>query len=460
VKQGWAAALVGVCLFVPGITAAQPEARQGPAADARGEVIVIDVDGAIGPASSAYVEAAVGEAEDRGASLVILRMDTPGGLDTSIRSIVKAVIASAVPVVGYVAPSGARAASAGTYILYACHLAAMAPGTNLGAATPVELGGLPRGSPEKPKPDGETGPKPSGDAIRDKVVNDAAAYIRSLAQMRGRNADWAESAVREAASLPAEEAVRLGVVDLLARDVDDLLHQIDGRIAKTAAGEVTLATGGLTLVELAPDWHSLLLAVIGNPNIAYILMLVGIYGLIYEFANPGTVLPGTVGAVSLVLALYAFQLLPINFAGVALMALGLGLMVAEAFAPAFGALGLGGVAAFVVGSLILIDSNAPGFGVSIPLILAVAAISAVLLFLIVTLAVKAHRRPVVSGSEELIGAVGQALSGFPGSGTVRVHGEVWAARSAISIVAGTPVTVTGRDRLTVLVEPTLPDKGA
>ena len=261
-----------------------------------GEAVVIDVDGAIGPATSAYVAGAIEDAETRGARLLILRLDTPGGLDTSMRAIVKAIIASAVPVVGFVAPSGARAASAGTYILYACHVAAMAPGTNLGAATPVQIGGLPGGgAPEKPMPTERpmrAWSRAAGDAHKDKLVNDAAAYIRSLAQLRGRNVEWAEKAVRSAASLPAEEAVQLGVVDLLATDLNDLLAKLDGRTVRTAAGEVTLATGGLSRVELAPDWQIRLLSIISNPNVAYILMLVGIYGLIYEFSNPGAVLAG------------------------------------------------------------------------------------------------------------------------------------------------------------------------
>ncbi len=459
-QRGWMCPLIGLLLAVPGMAAAQSEGERD---DARGlaEAIVIDVEGAIGPATSAYVERAIDEAQDRGARLLVLRMDTPGGLDTSMRAIVKAITSSYVPVVCYVAPSGARAASAGTYILYACHVAAMAPGTNLGAATPVELGGLPSGTPEKSQPQDATenessagsAPKPSGEAKKDKLVNDAVAYIRSLAQMRGRNAEWAEKAVREAASLPAEDAVRLGVVDLVAPDLDSLLAMIDGRVVQTASGEVVLDTDGLVLVELAPDWHSRLLSIISNPNIAYILMLVGIYGLIYEFSNPGAVVPGTVGAVSLVLALYAFQLLPINYAGVALMVLGLALMVAEAFAPSFGALGMGGVAAFVVGSLILIDTEAPGFGLSIPLVLTLAVTSALLLFFIIGLALKSYRRPVVSGAEELLGACGQAVSGFPGDGSVHLHGETWTARSDVPIPPGTPVEVTGRDGLTLLVVP-------
>jgi membrane-bound serine protease (ClpP class) len=434
----------------------------GPAG-AGEEAVVIDVEGAIGPAAADYVAKSLGEAEDRGAELLVLRMDTPGGLDTSMRAIVKAIIASSVPVVGYVAPSGARAASAGTYILYACHVAAMAPGTNLGAATPVELGGLPSPTPEKsePKPtdkpddDGTHAPAAvgTGDAGKDKLVNDAAAYIRSLAQLRGRNVEWAEKAVRGAASLPAEEALQLGVVDLLAGDLDDLLAQLDGRTLRLPTGERRLATADLTRIELEPDWQSRLLSIISNPNVAYILLLVGIYGLVHEFSNPGAVLPGTVGAVSLLLALYAFQLLPINYAGAALMLLGIVLMVAEAFTPTFGALGAGGVAAFVVGSLILIDTDAPGFGLSIPLILVLAVVSATLLFAIAGMAIGSHRRPVVSGAEELIGAIGHAETAFPGEGSVRVHGEVWTALSEAAIAPGEAVTVTGRSGLTLLVAP-------
>jgi membrane-bound serine protease (ClpP class) len=452
---GWTMWL-GACLLASAVTAsAQPASEPQPG----GEALIVEVEGAIGPATSAYVEEAIADAEDRAAELLVLRMDTPGGLDTSMRAIVKAINASQVPVVGFVAPSGARAASAGTYILYACHVAAMAPGTNLGAATPVQIGGLPGGqTPEKAKPadnedDQDDKPAKTGDAMKDKLINDAVAYIRSLAQLRGRNAEWAEKAVREAASLPAEEALQLGVVDLLARDLDELLRKLNGRVVKISGGEVTLDTGDITQIELEPDWHSRLLAIISNPNIAYVLMLVGIYGLIYEFSNPGAVVPGIAGAVSLVLALYAFQLLPINYAGVALMLLGLALMVAEAFAPSFGALGISGVVSFVVGSLILVDTDAPGFGLSIPLILTVAVTSAVLLVFVVGMAVRSRRRPVVSGAEQLLTTMGYAPTAFEGEGRVRLHGEIWTARSQAPVAAGQTVRVIGRDGLTLLVEP-------
>jgi len=423
------------------------------------EALVIDVEGAIGPATSAFVERTIARAAASGARLLILRMDTPGGLDTSMRAIVKAILGSPVAVAGFVAPSGARAASAGTYILYACHIAAMAPGTNLGAATPVQIGGLPGLDPEPKKPaEGEEAPseKSTGDASKDKLVNDAAAYLRSLAQLRGRNAEWAEQAVRGAASLPADEALQLGVVDLVVPDVEALLAAVDGRRVTTAAGEVRLATAGVTPVVLTPDWRTRLLGIIANPNVAYILLLIGIYGLIYEFSNPGTVLPGTVGAVSLVLALYAFQLLPVNYAGVALMVLGLALMIAEAFMPSFGALGIGGIAAFVVGSLILVDTEVPGLGLSVPLVLSFAVLSALLLAVVIGMAIRSRRRAVVSGSEQLIGAVGEALGGFPEDGSVHLRGEVWTARSTVPIAAGQRVRVVGREGLTLVVLPLSP----
>lgn len=424
-----------------------------------GEALVIDVEGAIGPATSAFVERAIARAASSGARVLVLRMDTPGGLDTAMRAIVKAILASPVAVVGYVAPGGARAASAGTYILYACHVAAMAPGTNLGAATPVQIGGLPGIEPEPKKPtEGEASApeKASGDASKDKLVNDAAAYLRGLAQLHGRNAEWAERAVRGAASLPAEEALQLGVVDLIAPDLEALLGAIDGRLVRTTAGEVRLATGGVTTTLLTPDWRTRLLGIIANPNVAYILLLIGIYGLIYEFSNPGTVLPGIVGAVSLVLALYAFQLLPVNYAGVALMLLGLALMIAEAFMPSFGALGVGGIAAFVVGSLILVDTEVPGFGLSVPLVLSFALTSTLLLVVVIGMAIRSRRRAVVSGPEQLLGAVGEALGGFPNDGSVHLRGEIWSARSTVPVKPGQKVRVLGREGLTLVVSPLSP----
>jgi len=418
----------------------------------------LSIEGIIGPATDDYIERSIETATLQHAELIVIQMDTPGGLDSAMRNIIRNITNSYVPVVVYVSPSGARAASAGTYILYASHIAAMAPGTNLGAATPIRIGGI--SPPDISKKD--KAEKPSADehksALEQKMINDAVAYIRGLAQLRDRNQQWAEKAVREAASLPANDALKQNVIDIVAVDIQDLLKQVNGRELSIHGQKRFLETADLIQQEINPDWRSQFLSVITNPNVAYILMLVGIYGLIFEFSNPGAIVPGTIGAICLLLAMYSFQLLPINYAGMALILLGVALMVGEAFQPSFGVLGIGGVVAFVMGSIILMDTDVPGFGIDISVIVTFALSSVFLFVFVIGMAINARRRPIVSGMEELLGSEALVLEDFDKKGRVYIHSENWNALCNTPLHKGQHVKVIGMDGLTLQVEPLTPSK--
>ena len=425
-------------------------------------VWLMEIDGAIGPASADHFIRTLTAAEEAQVDLLVLRIDTPGGLDKSMRDMIKVLLASDTPVATFVSPNGARAASAGTYIMYASHIAAMAPATNIGSSTPVSIGGgsplpLP-GQPKDEKPeegsaDENADPSSAGATAMDrKVVNDAVAYIRSIAELRGRNVEWAEQTVREASNLPAREALELGVIDLVAEDLEDLLAQIDGMTVALDNGSVTLDTADSQIHRIETDWRYELLSTITDPSVAYILLMIGIYGLIFEFYTPGTGVGGVVGIICLLVGAYALQMLPINYAGLALIVVGIGLMAAEAFTPSFGVLGLGGVAAFVIGSIILMDTDLPGYQVSMPIIAGVSTASGILVLVTIGAAVRARTASVVSGAEAMIGAEGLVLENFEHDGRVRAAGEVWHVRSREPLEKGARVTVAAVDGITLEVE--------
>jgi len=467
--HSWRAALALLATLTlrtaPAVAAAAP-----PAADSdAGTAAVLEINGPIGPATSRYVVHGIEAAHENGSRVVVLELDTPGGLDSAMRDIIRAILASPVPVVSYVTPSGARAASAGTYILYASHVAAMAPATNLGAATPVSIGGEPEpasppvptpgtnppqdGNAKTPAPAGGAAPPLPGSAMERKVVNDAVAYIRGLAEERGRNADWAEQAVRGAASLSATAALQQKVIDIIARDLPELLTRIDGREVRSGDHTVKLATRGLAVVRMKPDWRTRLLAVITNPTVAYGLMLIGIWGLLLEGYNPGAVLPGVAGSVCLLIALFAFQILSVNYAGLALVVLGTAMIISEFFFPTYGSLGVGGLIAFVVGSLILFDTDVPGMNVGRPLIGAFATMGGLVIAGIVYLASRSMRRPVATGTQGMIGESAEVVADFTGKGKVRYGGELWNARSDAALRAGDLARIVRVEGLTLWVEP-------
>ncbi|MFC7088492.1 nodulation protein NfeD [Halomonas salifodinae] len=480
-RQGIILILSLLCLALGGALAWHAQAQE-----AERSAWVLTIDGAIGPASNDYFQRGLRLAAEAEAELVVVRLNTPGGLDASMREMISAMLSSPVPVAFYVSPGGSRAASAGTYLLYASHVAAMSPATHLGSATPVQLGGggLPgmEDEPEAPAeeasddaeavaeepeevadrpadndeaaaeaPASRDEPRRGETAMERKVLEDAVAYIRGLAERHGRNADWAEEAVREAVTLTSSEALERNVIDVLASDLADLLAQIDGREVVMESGTRVLDTTNLVIETYDPDWRTELLAVITNPNVAYFLMIIGFYGLIFELSNPGSLIPGTIGVICLLLALFAFQVLPVNYAGLALILVGLGLIVGEAFMPSFGILGIGGVVAFVIGSVILMDAE--HLSISLPMIGGVAGLAAILMLWVMTRFVGLRRTPVRTGQEELMQAQATALEDFEGEGHVRLHGERWRAVSAGPVRRGQLLRVVRVDGLTVEVAP-------
>jgi membrane-bound serine protease (ClpP class) len=420
---------------------------------AQGTVVELEIEGGIGVATADYISNGIEYAVDAGAELIIINIDTPGGLVKPMRGIVQDILASPVPVAAYVTPPGARADSAGTYILLASHIAAMAPTTHLGAATPVPLMGGNEGG-EDSEDEGSAG------AMERKVINDAIAYIRGLAERRGRNADWAEKAVTEAATLTAADALEQNVIEFVAADRAELLQLLDGYEVETVGATKTLATADAAVDAFEPNWRLKLLAVIANPEIVLILGLIGLYGLMYEGWNPGAIVPGVVGAICLLLAAYALQVIPVNYAGLALILVGVALMVAEVFAPSFGALGIGGIAAFVFGAIIMFDSDIPGFGISYAFVVGIAIVFAALIVWVLGYLLKLRRRGAVTGEDSIVGGVATVLADFTGTGKVWLEGEAWQARCDVPVKKDQDVIVQSLDGLVLVVEPLVAPEAA
>tara|TARA_Y100001960_G_scaffold162359_1_gene170692 strand:- start:3149 stop:4459 length:1311 start_codon:yes stop_codon:yes gene_type:complete len=408
-------------------------------------VAVISISGAIGPAVGDYVAKQIQLANSQSnVPALIITLDTPGGLVSSLRDINQAILSSDIPILCLVHPQGSRAASAGTFILYACHIAAMAPATTLGAATPVSIGGgsSPNQSEEKPE---------SPSAMEKKILNDSIAYIRSLAQLRGRNADWAELAVREAATLSSSEALEKNVINLISDSPKALIKSLNGKTINMGQSELTLSFSNTYLESRTPDWRNQFISTITDPNIAYLLLIIGFYGLLLEFYSPGFGVAGVVGSICLLVATYAFQMLPVNYVGVALIMLGVGLLVAESLIPSFGILGFGGVGAFILGSIFLFDSDIPELRISVHLIYIIAITSAAFVMFVLRRVLQLRKSQVVSGIEDLIGGDAIVESSFSHSGYVRVNGERWAAQGSGEFVSGEVVSVESVEGLTLRI---------
>jgi membrane-bound serine protease (ClpP class) len=400
---------------------------------AEADITVIQVEGIVNPVMSEFISKSIDNAETQQADALVIELDTPGGMDTSMRSIVKKIISSEVPIVVYVSPSGARAASAGVFITLAAHVAAMAPGTNIGAAHPVGVGGK------------------MDKTMADKAVNDAAAYIKSLAERKKRNAEWAENAVRESVSITEQEALKLNVIDLVAPDLRTLLDAIDGKEVETSTGKIILRTKGADIVRQEIDLRHKILDLISNPNVAYLLMLIGFYGIFFELTNPGAIFPGVIGALSLILALYSFQTLPVNYAGLLLILLAIILFILEIKVVSFGMLTVGGLISMTIGSMMLFDSPLPFFRLSLKVILPAVILTTLFFSLTIYLAVKAFRRKPVTGTEGLIGLDGEARTDIHHSGQVFIHGELWQAWSDERVSAGEKVIVEKVENLKLKV---------
>ncbi|HEY9030418.1 MAG TPA: nodulation protein NfeD [Kangiella sp.] len=435
----------------------------------------LTLDGSVNPAIAHFLVENIEEAAEQDYQLIIIKMNTPGGLDLAMRDIIRAILSSPVPVVTYVYPPGSRAASAGTYILYASHVSAMAPATNLGAATPVSIGGMP--SPDQPNQP-EQGKDPNQDeassdkskeqpnqstpsnktAMEKKVINDAEAYLRSLASYHGRNIDWVKNAVREGESLSSTEALEIGVIDLIAENPQQLLSMIHKKSVRLPSGQAAIDTKDMTIEVFEVDWKTQLLSIISDPNIAYILLIVGIYGLIFEGYNPGTFIPGVIGAICLLLAFYALQIMPVNYVAAGLLVLGIALLVVEAFAPSFGILGVGGIIAFILGSFLLFNEPETGMAIAMPILIFVTIVSVILLSFVLSLAIRARNRPVVTGTDEMMSEIGVVEHDFEDKGWIKIHGEIWKARSSQPLKAGQQVKVVAVNDLDLDVIPISDDK--